>query len=216
MSSENCPGDLCDWVWGEVCMMEALLVATELEKKEVAQTFCRKGEDVMELSPTCLGTACSVEPPACPSGSKAVGDIHTHPPDGSANFSPFDYNWSFRTGHDIHCVASPTEATQRTSEGDFALKKYIIRCESINHDAPKAREKKAELDALLSEALHAAKGIRDKVALGEEYPNELYRTYRKTLNEFGELGHSTGLLKDCRVPEFMGVWERPVERKRVK
>lgn len=201
---------LCDWIWGRISSMEMMILTTRAEGVEQARSFCKRN-DKFEDTPFCSGTECAVSPPKCPPDTKQVGGVHTHP-QGVDEFSPSDYIYSINSGEAIHCLATVKKSTLITETGDVARKQNIIKCERLN--LPIA-EKTPRLHELLKEADSKANSMKVAASLGGDYMEE-YQEYKTKMREFNDEAKKAGFIGRCNCPEFMGVWERTIERRPVK
>ena len=84
-------------------------VGQQIPGVEIGMMLCRLPDGRLTRGPVGVGTATSVQfPDQCPTGTKVVGSIHTHPKEGGGSILPSkqDMSEAKRLSMPVLCIAN--------------------------------------------------------------------------------------------------------------
>ena len=205
---------LCDFIWGEVCNMERLANGARNTGYEQAFTVCQDDKGDFFITESCVGSECKVSPPSCPSGTKTVGYVHSHPA-GVDEWSPSDIYYGIAKRMLLACLSVPQKVRQIDMDGTWENDINLVKCVSLRPNKifrlPPGGQK--EIKALLEEAIELGHKLTEYVLKGQGC-RDIYTNYSKKLKKAMKFLEDLGYIDKCKAPEAFGEWRRVVERKR--
>lgn len=156
--------------------MEEIAWKTVKDNLERCASFCLvpEGEEQLIITPETVGSRVEVPTPICPSGTKLVGDYHTHPSQSEIKFSCHDTISALIRRQSFACVGG-FKTVDYPEEG-FVVPEFRTKCHSFIQDHPELEtlifglmEKCLNLDAAQAQAAKEIMALdkKDKIKIQE-------------------------------------------------